>query len=151
MGVNAVIEQSRDSVSASQTSAINAANGTSCKPTQTVIIQCVKESWSPNWESPLAHTLQSAWCQLQETQQNVDGLELVKALREVVVMPKLEYQLFDGDPLEYVTFFTTLRHIWRKITLMTPEDYNFSSSTAQVKLRMRLKAALTCLLARVIE
>ena len=138
-------------MSASQTSAINAANGTSCKPTQTVIIQCVKESWSPNWESPLAHTLQSAWYQLQETQQNVDGLELVKALKQVVVMPKVEYQLFDGDPLEYVTFFTTLRHIWRKITLMTPEDYNFSSSTAQVKLRMRLKAALTCLLARVIE
>ena len=28
---------------------------------------------------------------------------------------------------------------------MTPEDYNFSSSTAQVKQGMRLKAALTCL------
>ena len=57
LGGNAVIGQSRDSVSASQTSSINVANGTSGTPTQRVISQCVKESWSPNWESPLAHTV----------------------------------------------------------------------------------------------
>ena len=34
---------------------------------------------------------------------------------------------------------------------MTPEDYNFSSSTARVKQGMRLKAELTCLLVRVTE
>ena len=100
-----MIEKSRDSVSASQTSSINVANGTSCKPTQTMTSQCVKESWSPNWKSPLAHTLQSAQHQPTETQQNDDGLELVKALKQVVVMPKVEYQHFDGDPLKYVTFF----------------------------------------------
>ena len=104
-GGTAVIEQSRDSVSTSQTSFINVANGTSCKPTQTVTSQCVKESWTPNWKSPLAHTLQSAQHQPTETQQNDNGLELVKALKQVVVMPKVEYQHFDGDPLKYVTFF----------------------------------------------
>ena len=36
---------------------------------------------------------------------NDDGLELVKALKQVVVMPKVEYQHFDGDPLKCVTFF----------------------------------------------
>ena len=100
-----MIERSRDSVSSSQTSSINVANGTSCKPTQTVISQCLKESWSPNWKSPLAHTLQSAQHHTTETQQNDDGLELVKALRQGVVMPKVEYQHFDSDPLKYVTFF----------------------------------------------
>ena len=100
-----MIEQSRDSVSASQTSSINVANGTSCKPRQTVISQCVKESWSLNWKSPLAHTLQSAKHQPTETQQNDDGLESVKAFKQVVVMPKVEYQHFDGDPPRYVTFF----------------------------------------------
>ena len=34
LGGNAVIEQSKDSVSASETSPINVANGTSCKPTR---------------------------------------------------------------------------------------------------------------------
>ena len=81
------------------------------KPTQTVTRQCVKESWSPNWKSPLAHTLQSAQHQATETQQNDNGLELVKALREVVVMHKVEYQHFDADPLKCIPFFTTLRHI----------------------------------------
>ena len=100
-----MIEQSRDLVSASQTSSINVANGTSCKLTQTVTSQCVKESWSPNWKSPLAHTLQSAQHQPTETQQNDDGLKLVKALKQVVVMPKLEHQHFDSNPLKYVTFF----------------------------------------------
>ena len=114
---------------------------------QTVITQCVIGSWSPNWESPLAHTLQRARHQPTETQQNDDGLELVKALKQVVVTPNVEYQHFDGVCMS--PFFTTLRHIWRRTTLITPDDYNFSSSTAQVKQRMRLKAALTCLLVRV--
>ena len=92
-------------MSASQTSCIDVANGTSCNPTQTVTSQCVKESWPPNWKSPLAHTLQSAQHQPTETDQNDDGLELVKALKQVVVMPKVEYQHFDDDPLKYVTFF----------------------------------------------
>ena len=67
--------------------------------------QCVKEFWSPNWKSPVAHTLQSAQHQPTETHQNDDGLELVKALKQVVVMPKVKYQHFDGDPLKYVIFF----------------------------------------------
>ena len=100
-----MIEQSRDSVSVSPTSWIAVANVTSCKPTQTVTSQCVKEFWSQNWKSPLAHTLQSAQHQPTETGQNDDGLELVKALKQVVVMPKVEYQHFDDDPLKYVTFF----------------------------------------------
>ena len=99
-------EQTRDLVSASQTSSINVANGTSCKPTQTVTSQCVKESCSPNWKSPLAHTLQSTQHQPIKTQQNDDGLELVKALKQVVVMPKVEYQHFDGDPLKYAVTFS---------------------------------------------
>ena len=112
-GGNAVIEQSRDSASASQTSAINVVNGTSCRPTQTVISQCVKESWSPNWKSPLAHTLQSAQHQPTETKQNDDGLELVKALKQVVVMPKVEYQHFDGDPL--IIIYNNIIHLYSAI------------------------------------
>jgi len=32
------------------------------------------------------------------------GQEMVKAMRQVVSSPKVEYQRFDGDPLKYVTF-----------------------------------------------
>ena len=105
LGGNPVIEQSRDSVNASQTSSINVPNETSCRPTQTVISQRVKESWYPNWESTLVHTLQSARHQPTKTQQNDDGLELIKALKQVVVMPRVEYQHFDDDSPKYVTFF----------------------------------------------
>ena len=87
---NAVIGQSRDSVSASQTSSINVANGTSCAPTQRVISQCVRVLVYKLGESTGPYsTLQSSWHQLTETQQNNDGLELVKTLKQVVVMPKV--------------------------------------------------------------
>ena len=90
LGGNAVIEQSRDSVSASQTSSINVANGTSCAPTQRVISQCVRVLVYKLGESTGPYsTLQSSWHQLTETQQNNDGLELVKTLKQVVVMPKV--------------------------------------------------------------
>ena len=90
LGGNAVIGQSRDSVSASQTSSINVANGTSCAPTQRVISQCVRVLVSRLGESTGPYsTLQSSWHQLTETQQNDDGLELVKTLKQVVVMPKV--------------------------------------------------------------
>ena len=90
LGGNAVIGQSRDSVSASQTSSINVANGTSCAPTQRVISQCVRVLVSKLGESTGPYsTLQSSWHQLTETQQNDDGLELVKTLKQVVVMPKV--------------------------------------------------------------
>ena len=90
LGGNAVIGQSRDSVSASQTSSINVANGTSCAPTQRVISQCVRVLVSKLGESTGPYsTLQSSWHQLTETQQNNDGLELVKTLKQVVVMPKV--------------------------------------------------------------
>ena len=90
LGGNAVIGQSRDSVSASQTSSINVANGTSCAPTQRVISQCVRVLVYKLGESTGPYsTLQSSWHQLTETQQNNDGLELVKTLKQVVVMPKV--------------------------------------------------------------
>ena len=90
LGGNAVIGQSRDSVSASQTSSINVANGTSCAPTQRVISQCVRVLVYKLGESTGPYsTLQSSWHQLTETQQNDDGLELVKTLKQVVVMPKV--------------------------------------------------------------
>ena len=90
LGGNAVIGQSRDSVSASQTSSINVANGTSCAPTQRVISQCVRVLVYKLGESTGPYsTLQSSWHQLTETQQNNDGLELVKTLKQVVVMPKM--------------------------------------------------------------
>ena len=90
LGGNAVIGQSRDSVSASQTSSINVANGTSCAPTQRVISQCVRVLVSKLGESTGPYsTLQSSWHQLTETQQNNDGLELVKTLKQVVVVPKV--------------------------------------------------------------
>ena len=81
-------------MSVSQDSSINVANGTSCKPTQAVTNQSVRESWSPNWKRPMTHALQSAWHQPTETQQNEDGLELVKALKQLVVMPKMKYVTF---------------------------------------------------------
>ncbi|XP_067030719.1 uncharacterized protein [Acropora muricata] len=37
-------------------------------------------------------------------QQSDSGQEIVKALRQVVSSPKVEYHRFDGDPLKYVTF-----------------------------------------------
>ena len=90
LGGNAVIGQSKDSVSASQTSSINVANGTSCAPTQRVISQGVRVLVYKLGESSGPYsTLQSSWHQLTETQQNNDGLELVKTLKQVVVMPKV--------------------------------------------------------------
>ena len=90
LGGNAVIGQSRDSVSASQTSAINVANGTSCTPTQRVISQCVRVLVSKLGEATSPYsTLQSSRHQPTEAQQNNDGLELVKTLKQVLVMPKV--------------------------------------------------------------
>ena len=37
-------------------------------------------------------------------QQYDSGQEIVKALRQVVSSPKVEYHWSDGDPLKYVTF-----------------------------------------------
>ena len=42
---------------------------------------------------------------METTNQQFDsGQEMVKALRQVVSSPKVEYHRFDGDPLKYVTF-----------------------------------------------
>ena len=42
---------------------------------------------------------------VETTNQQFDsGGEMVKALRQVVSSPKVEYHRFDGDPLKYVTF-----------------------------------------------
>ena len=81
------------------------------------------------------------------------SLELVKALRQVVVMPKVEYQHFDGDPLKYATFFHNFTTYLDKDNSDDSQRLQliFSSSTAGVKQGMRLKAALTCLLLRVTE
>ena len=77
-------------MSASQTSSINVANGTSCMPTQRVISQCVRVLVSKLGESTGPYiTLKKSWHQPTETQQNNDGLELVKTLKQVVAMPKV--------------------------------------------------------------
>lgn len=44
----------------------------------------------------------------QTTNKQFDGAqETVKALRQVVTSPKVEYLRFDGDPLKYATFMHT--------------------------------------------
>ena len=64
--------------------------------------QCV-ESWSSSWPIPQPSVPQEV--RVETTNQQFDsGQEMVKALRQVVSSPKVEYHRFDGDPLKYVTF-----------------------------------------------
>ena len=61
------------------------------------------ESWSSSWQIPQPSVPQEV--KVETTNQQFDsGQEMVKALRQVVSSPKVEYHRFDGDPLKYVTF-----------------------------------------------
>ena len=72
------------------------------EPKQTSPEQCV-ESWSYSWQIPQPSVPQEM--KVETTNQQFDsGQEMVKALRQVVFSPKVEYHRFDGDPLKYVTF-----------------------------------------------
>ena len=72
------------------------------EPKQTSPGQCV-ESWSSCWQIPQPSVPQEV--KVETTNQQFDsGQEMVKALRQVVSSPKVEYHRFDGDPLKYVTF-----------------------------------------------
>ena len=73
------------------------------EPKQTSPGQCVTESWSSSWQMPRLSVPQDE--EVETTNQQFDsGQEMVKALRQVVSSPKVEYHRFDGDPLKYVTF-----------------------------------------------
>ena len=47
-------------------------------------------------------------------QQFDSGQEMVKALRQVVSSPKVEYHRFDDDPLKYVTFMHNFETYFEK-------------------------------------
>ena len=73
------------------------------KPKQTSTGQCVTESWSSSWQMPRPSVPQDV--EVEPTNQQFDsGQEMVKALRQVVSSPKVEYHQFHGDPLKYVNF-----------------------------------------------
>jgi len=72
------------------------------EPKQTSPGQCI-ESWSSSWQIPQPSVPRQV--KVETTDQQYDsGQEIVKALRQVVSSPKVEYHRFDGDPLKYVTF-----------------------------------------------
>ena len=72
------------------------------EPKQTSPAQCI-ESWSSFWQIPQPSVPRQV--KVETTDQQYDsGQEIVKALRQVVSSPKVEYHRFDGDPLKYVTF-----------------------------------------------
>ena len=73
------------------------------EPKQTSLGQCVTESWSSSWKMPRPYMPQDVKAETAN-QQFDSGQEMVKALRQVVTSPKVEYLHFDGDPLKYVTF-----------------------------------------------
>ena len=73
------------------------------EPKQTSPEQCVTESWSSSWQMSRLSVPQDV--KVENTNQQFDsGQEIVKALRQVVSSPKIEYHRFDGDPLKYVIF-----------------------------------------------
>jgi len=73
------------------------------EPKQTSPEQCVTESWSSSWQMPRPYMPQGV--KVETTNQQFDsGGEMVKALRQAVSSPKVEYHRFDGDPQKYVTF-----------------------------------------------
>jgi len=72
------------------------------EPKQTFPEQCVTESWPTSWQMPQPSLPQDV--KVETTNQQFDsGQEMVKALRQVVSSPKVEYHQFNGDPLKYVT------------------------------------------------
>ena len=73
------------------------------EPKHTFLGKCVTDSWSSSWETPRPYVPQDVKAE-RANQQFDSGQEMVKALRQVVTSPKVEYLHFDSDPLKYVTF-----------------------------------------------
>ena len=73
------------------------------EPRQTSLGQRVTETWSSSWQMPRPYVPQVVKAE-PANEQFDSGQEMVKALRQVVSSPKVEYHRFDGDPLKYVTF-----------------------------------------------
>ena len=90
---------SRDSAPLFVDSVISSMNSS-----QTLYRQPVRESWSSAWQMPRTQTSQNVRFCTTPVQHYDSGKEMVKALRQVVTSPKVEYLKFDGDPLRYVTF-----------------------------------------------
>ena len=79
----------------------------STKSSQALYEQPVRESWYSVWQMPQAQTSQNVTCNTtpaQQVQHFDSGREMVKALRQVVTSPKVEYLRSDGDPPRYVSF-----------------------------------------------
>ena len=79
----------------------------SIKSSQALYEQPTRESWSSIWQMPQAQTSQNVTCNItpaQQVQHFDSGREMVKALRQVITSPKVEYLKFDGDPLRYESF-----------------------------------------------
>ncbi|KAL9967917.1 hypothetical protein ACROYT_G026225 [Oculina patagonica] len=73
------------------------------EPRQTSVGQRVSETWSSSWQMPRPYV--PPVVKVEPANEQFDsGQEMVKALRQVVSSPKVEYHRFDGDPLKYVTF-----------------------------------------------
>ena len=78
----------------------------SIKSSQPLYEQPVKESWFSVWQMPQAQSSQNVTCNTtpaQQVQHFDSGREMVKAMRQVVSSPKVEYLKFDGDPFRYVS------------------------------------------------
>ena len=73
------------------------------EPRQTSLGQRVTETWSSSWQMPRPYVPQVVKAE-PANEQFDSGQEMVKALRQVVSSPKVEYHRFDGDPIKYVTF-----------------------------------------------
>ena len=86
----------------------------SIKSSQPLYEQPVKESWFSVWQMPQAQSSQNVTCNTtpaQQVQHFDSGREMVKAMRQVVSSPKVEYLKFDGDPLRCVNY-SKLRNLF---------------------------------------
>ena len=94
----------------------------SINSSQTLYRQPVKESWSSAWKMPRTQTSQNvrfSTTPVQQVQHFDSGKEMVKALRQVVTSPKVEYLKFDRDPITYVTF---IHNFETYLELDNPDD-----------------------------
>ena len=89
----------------------------SIKSSQPLYEQPVKESWFSVWQMPQAQSSQNVTCNTtpaQQVQHFDSGREMVKAMRQVVSSPKVEYLKFDGDPLRYVSIIHNFKTYWEQ-------------------------------------
>ena len=65
------------------------------------------KSWNPMWSphiiAPISHPLIQQPV-VQATQRTETSIEIVKALKQVVATPKIEYMHFDGNPIKFISF-----------------------------------------------